>query len=486
MNALDKDPYQLRAIIKKNLMPFTIILSLGFIFYACNDSQNPVADAGDATIYSHQSQLLNKINEPVTIADYIVTFSRTYDQNEDQTTFSYNVNNANNVRPVANDFSLKLLDCQNVPVEITPDDEVNFTGELIIWNQAISASVNERDYSITYSGELSIGEAEATIKRGGFGETKTLPGPSCNTEIETYTISGYVYVDANENEIKNNNESGIGNVTVEVLDGNGIDVIYSQRTSNDGSYEFTVIGDNNYTVKVPDNTVDESDFNEQLFALFNATTDTSISLTVTEDKPDQNFGFLPDIDVITSKFSSGEIELDTKNFQYWRKQLLLAINSERTPGRGNRVQDIPAMDESTTDLLEYLEEIEENFLLPNIFNFGPNIDSKRLQAAYNILQPPARTIEQELCVELLTAELNIVSGRGSGTQELDLAIAAFGEFFAADGHCISSTNTSNGNMLMSNSVTETIPFTMTSSATTSSGTTLLRSFNGGGGGVGSK
>ncbi|MGE0084616.1 MAG: SdrD B-like domain-containing protein [Desulfococcaceae bacterium] len=65
------------------------------------------------------------------------------------------------------------------------------------------------------------------------------------------TVSGIVFVDSNGDGILNNDEKGLGGVTVELTDANG-NVIASAVTAGDGSYIFINVVPGDYTVRETD------------------------------------------------------------------------------------------------------------------------------------------------------------------------------------------------------------------------------------------
>jgi protocatechuate 3,4-dioxygenase beta subunit len=82
----------------------------------------------------------------------------------------------------------------------------------------------------------------------------TVTGPNLPNndfgELKPSTIGGYVYVDANNNGIKDNGEVGIGGVIVTLTGQNdlGTAISLSQTTAADGSYQFASLRPGTYTV----------------------------------------------------------------------------------------------------------------------------------------------------------------------------------------------------------------------------------------------
>jgi len=451
---------------------FVFILAFGLFMQSCSDISSSIADSDqkDQTVLnieSDNSLLIGNTSEPVLINGYIVTFSGKSNYTDSDgniySTFSYNVT-GDGVTAASNNFVMEVPVCAGSPISYTPLQSAKLSTNSITWESSLSSSSN-RDYSITYAGDLPVGYVDATINSGNTTETKEVPGPCKGI----YSISGFVYVDANDNEVKNQSESGIGNVTVHLIHESGEE--YSQKTTSTGSYLFTVFTGSNsvdFTVEVRSETADMTDFNEQLFNSYTATTmPPSSDITVlNSDSSNNNFGFLPETQKILNQFSDGSILLNTEEPKFWLQQLRLA-------SKDNKNAVITA-----TEFEQYLTEIE-GLLLDDPFKFGDN----KIDGALDILSRPTKTDLDVLLVELLTAELNIVSGRGSNSPEFDLALIAFGESAAAELIGLSTVN-----VLMSNSTTEIAQFSTSAALTsTTDAQLLLSAFNRtgtGGGGVG--
>jgi hypothetical protein len=447
------------------------IFAFGMFIQSCSDMSSSVADPDQkntdiSKVQPDNTLLMGSISDPVVINGYTVTFSGkstiTNSEGDVYSTFSYNVA-GDGVTAASNNFVMEVPTCAGSPTAYSPLQSAKVSTNSITWESSLSSSSN-RNYSITYSGDLPVGYVNATINSGNTTETKEVPGPCKGI----YSISGFVYVDANSNEVKNQSESGIGNVTVHLVHESGEE--YSQKTTPSGSFLFSVFTGSNsvdFTVEVRSETADMTDFNEQLFSSYTATTmPPSYDITVlNSDSSNNNFGFLPETQKILSQFSDGSILLNTEEPKFWIQQLRFASKNNR-----NAVI-------SATEFEQYLTDIE-GLLLDDPFKFGDN----KIETALDILTRPTKTDLDVLLVELLAAELNIVSGRGSNSLDFDLALISFGESVAAD-----LLSTASANNLMSNSTTDAVQFSTSSTLTsTSDAQLLLSSFNrsGSGGGVG--
>lgn len=433
-----------------------LYLIAAVLLYSCSDIQSPVGEIEQTPV----STVTGIPGESVAINNYVVTFNgKTYDNGTDQSTFSYTVTGTG-VEPALNNFFIEVPQCAGSPVAFHPVESAKVTEGGITWEASVP-SEGSQDYRITFSGDLPIGAVNATVESGNTAETAEIPGPCKGV----YTISGTVYVDANENQQKNISESGIRNVTVSLVgpDNN----ILNQITTNQGTFRFSVFTGSNsvdFDVVVSESTVDTTDFNEQLFDTYTATTPVRTTVTVhNADVTGTDFGFIPQTQRIILQFEDGSILLNTEEPKFWIKQL-------RSAQKGNGNAEI-----TPEQLLGYLNVIE-GLLLENPFQFGDN----KIDAALDILTRPIKSDFESLLVQLLTAEFNVVSGRGSNSLDFDLALLAFGESAAAEAAAAPAI-TSSTSTTASTSVTST-----SFSSSLSDAEALLSSFNssGGGGGVG--
>lgn len=385
----------------------------------------------------------------------------------------------------------------NMPSRMMSDGEPNFSVSKV---KEIVDHVRANSDAYTYAGNspyMVFARTDDSSQNGGF-----VPCEGDPEQCEGYvSISGSVYVDGNSNEVKNSSESGILNTTVRLTDEEGTD--HYIQTDENGMYSFVVqTGDQEktFTLEVPEQTEETEDFNEGLFDSHFSTTPTSgVTVTAsTEDVTGVNFGFEPKVGDLIEKFNSGEIATNTEPRIFWVKQLIIGLASE--------ILGFTIDTEVPNDVLnEHLLDIED-LLLEEPFIFPEN---KIYSALLLILSDD--TDQEQLLSQLLTAELNLVSGRGSATPELDLAIMAFGESAAAEfngsGADLRAGMTLEENapvsmsefdsiqteddakallrkIIKSNSIT-TEPMPSTSSVALDDAEPLLRSFNLSGGGGGS-
>ncbi len=285
-----------------------------------------------------------------------------------------------------------------------------------------------------------------------------------------YIISGTVFVDADEDTVLDNNESGVAGVSVILetySEGAQVDTV---STDASGNYSFTVDFTDTFVVRVELNGVLPNDFNEKLDDFFEPTTSLQLSLIISEEEesgaefPDNNFGFTPDTDQIIEDLESNQLETNGRDFKFWRKQLLFAWN------RGKGSPEIP-----TETILQYLDGIEE-LLLHEPYQFK---DSNEARDAWEIVQKNPKKLIDKLKKELLIAELNYFDQRGLvNNLDLQLSIMAWGESLVAE------VTSSAPNQMMGKPASAEIAAVSNTTLTTA--VKIFTSFNssGGGGGVG--
>jgi len=266
---------------------------------------------------------------------------------------------------------------------------------------------------------MVFARTEDSSQNGGFVPCESGDADQCEGFV---SISGSVYVDANSSEEKDSSESGIQNTTVTLTDDEGME--FHTKTEQDGFYSFIVYtGDDekSFTLEISEETEDTEDFNEGLFDSYLPTTPTSgITVMVdTENSTGINFGFEPQVENLIERFNSGEIETNTETRKFWAVQLTAGFISEATGLSLDSYVEVPK-----DSLILYLSEIE-NLFLDEPFQFGEDNVDKLFSAWKTILRND--TDLDKLLAELITAELNVVSGRGSGSLDFDLALLAFGE-----------------------------------------------------------
>ena len=373
------------------------------------DTLSDVDSSGSPALASEVDE--DGINK--TILGYEVNFSsRTYDG--EQTTFSYKVTRPNSGTAAPNYFFLESPECAGEPVSFQPSPSggmyIEDDLEGIRWTSTGIAPGATATFSVTYDGEIHPGIVLVGLKVGYNEEHRKLLG-ACKSSPYRFNLSGSVFIDGDGlGTFDSAVETGFGNVTVKLFDHND-NFLRSTKTADDGSYLFQVAkGD--YTIKVLESTPHPDDFNEQLYTYFDPFGATDIPVyDVCEDAPNNNFGFAPDDKKIAADLKSGTIPTTAEKVTWWTREFRFAIK-----GIGN-----PRL--STAELTGFLEAVED-LRLPEIFDFD---DSDPFGDAFEILNRPAKSEQDQLERELLAAELNFVAGFGSNTREFDLAVFAFAE-----------------------------------------------------------
>lgn len=295
------------------------------------------------------------------------------------TTFNYRVSGTGQT-PQLDSFNLEVPLCAGAPLSWNQTQSAKVEGGRIIWNKSISKDGSE-DFSITFSGKIEIGIVQTEVVRASNGVRGTILGPCQGT----YSISGNVYIDANSDKIKQDSESGIGNLPVALINNVNNQTIATVPTLSNGSYSLKVVqGD--YTISSQIALLDNN---------YKPTTPTFLNLgIVNTNKSNIDFGYLVDSKKVTEELNEGIIQTNTEPTKFW----VLVI---RQAGNRNALYTNP-------QILTLLSAVE-NLLLPEPFNLG----SDKKKGALEILTRPIRTDLDAFLQQLLTAELNILSGRGA-------------------------------------------------------------------------
>lgn len=330
---------------------------------------------------------------------YTVEFrGRTLNKNDQgnviSTTFKYRVS-GNGATPQLDSFFLETPNCAVSVLSFSPAKAAKAENGGIKWNSSVSKDGFE-NYSITYSGEVSLGLINATVTRGSNIGTEKLIGPCAGVS----TISGSIFIDANNNRIKDFNESGLAGIPIELIDNISGAMFISRPTIVTGAFSIMVIN-GDYSIRVLPGIVNQN---------YRPTTDILKNIGVVDGvSSNNNFGYFRDAAKMKRELEDGSIRGNTQPLDYWVAQL----NQKSTGAVKYNI------DYSPQQIATFLNTIE-NLFLPEPFFFGDN----KIENAKNILNLK-RNQETEINLflqQLLTAELNIVSGRGvfkPGTIELD-------------------------------------------------------------------
>lgn len=355
-------------------------------FNSSNEMLN-TTDADVAIMASVSEDYFDRMLEPYkteTINTYEVSFiSQEFKYSGDEiisTTFHYSVSGGGET-PQLDSFFLETPGCAGPPVSWSPTQSSKLEEGGIKWNSSVSTN-GSQNYSVTFEGKVDLGIIDATVTRGSRTETKTIVGPCSGV----FTISGTLFIDADGGGIKDDSESGLGGFIITLFNESG-EIVAEVPTAEDGSYSIKVLK-GKYSVQSLD---------EILNANYTASTDISIELDVVEDEMGADFGYLIRSGKIIEEIENEVILVNTEPTEFWLDQLSRA-------GRRN----YPSVAEMEALLISI-----EGLLLPDPFQFGTN----KIEGALSILRTknPAKneTEASELLRQLLTAELNIQSGRGA-------------------------------------------------------------------------
>lgn len=327
-----------------------------------------------------------------------------------QTTFAWTLRGPGN-QPVSRSMVIELPECAPEPLSISPaanaavgwHPETEIFG--VVWDlQTDSDNQGARTYTITFPGDVPLGEVHAALTQGTETTVSTLPGP-----CQGFEISGQVFIDADGDGVQSEDEElGIAGVLVELSDQQGrtLGVV----TGQDGAFVFhRFAGD--YTLSIDLENTDY--FNAQLTASFEATTPLVREITVGPDSPDNDFGFNTLVDEVVEDIVQGDLQTDGYTRQYWREQVRLALVSgdyhETWQGK---------------TLLDLLTEVQD-LALREPFRFTPG---QEYEQALRLLSPDPQDAYLSLQGELLATELNYTISRGLVEgDDLQLVLIGWGE-----------------------------------------------------------
>ena len=395
---------------KHIIVPALIMLLLGLA--ACSDTRDPASP-----LHSADKDLLPSGGDPVDIDNFAITYDgRSFDG--EQTTFQWTVAGTG-AGPGLSYFFVELPACAPTPDGFMPTEGAFFhtftnpdvTG--LKWRLSLSSGNTQgRQYAITFPGDVPEGTVRG-MYNNGLMQVRDIPGPCAGA----FEIAGTVFIDADANGIQDAAEGGLGNVVVEVSAAGG--AVATVVTDSEGRYSVGR-GAGTWTVTVDTAAYPEA-FNPTLAMSFAATTVLSREVTVGPDAAGVDFGFNASIDDIITDLETGEILPSGESVLWWKTQFREAIrqsnlyvlhNGEEAEHRTNGVTGTnnpprPSYYDPQT-LLGFLAAIEDLYL-PLPYEFTPG---QELESAHQALRHTPVDDYEDLYRELLTTELNFVSGRG--------------------------------------------------------------------------
>jgi len=365
----------------------------------------------------------------------LVYQSSSYDSDNDQTTFMYQLQNttapgttpSGGILGVFTTVLVELPPCAPAPSAVNPPDGAQiYTNANGIYGVEWGVGYDDNPnliYTITFPGDITTGTVRSMVSTGGQRFISNVSGP-CEGD---YVIDGYVFTDADQSGNKGGTELGISDVTVTLTGG---ETTATTLTDSDGHYTFSV-GAGEYTVSVDSATTSNTDYNESLYGDWEPTNAQSRAVTVGPNSTGNDFGWEPDVAGIIARLDAGDITTNGKSYKWWRKELLRVIN-----GNANTAY-------TAAELLAFIHEIEDTALLDE-YDFTPG---NELQEVYDILNNHFFGEDDDgnsillntkndqgrhdayafLVRELLTFELNHVSGRGFDDEQLRAILINWGE-----------------------------------------------------------
>ncbi|UAA37999.1 hypothetical protein KIH87_15075 [Paraneptunicella aestuarii] len=282
-------------------------------------------------------------------------------------------------------------------------------------------------YTLTVNGECNAVATEYSVKGGTYFAIGETMGPSAgdgggDPEITTYSISGSLYIDANNNQSLDSDEPALNNTTVQLLDDSG-SIIAEAFSDGNGNYTFEGLLPGNYTVVVPEATADiDSDFNESLTEYYNTWSNLTPVTVVSQDVADVDFGYSADMGAVLDDLDPTDPDADGYSFigsgktiGFWKHQHAVALK-----GKGRAHID----SETLTDYLTTIESL----WLSNPYQFG----AAKISASNDILSARTSDETELLNKQMLATELNHVDGRGlTDNLELQATLLAYGEYVSA-------------------------------------------------------
>ncbi len=178
--------------------------------------------------------------------------------------------------------------------------------------------------------------------------------------------------------------------------------------------------------------MDNTDYNETLYQQWEQTNTQSRNVTVGPNSTGSDFGWEPDVDRIINLVDAGDITTDGKSYKWWRKEFLRVLNGNHNTAY-NEAELLAFVHtiESTALLDEYDftpgNELQEVYDILNNHAFGDDDGSSIMISSGKITDDGRHDAYAFLVRELLTFELNHVSGRGFNDVQLRAILINWGE-----------------------------------------------------------
>ncbi len=293
--------------MKSARITFVLLTFVLLNLVACSGQQTPteVPTAVQVSSLNHAVMSTSSTFPAILINNVWVQFDgRTVDSRG--TTFSYTLT-ATGIGSDPTHFTVQIPECTDDPVAYSPTNSVSInydpTTELygIDWHLNFdSSNPTPLQYSVTFPGEVPLGEVSGAIRSGDERTVGTIPGPCAG-----YDISGTVFTDANQNALLGSRRVGdrqrsrgigrLGRVTCR-----------PPRPTTAVAYVFRKAA-GSYTVRIPtDGSAYPGSFNGQLADSFDPTTPLSVDVTVPPESTGNDFGFHPQTQELIFNLESGD------------------------------------------------------------------------------------------------------------------------------------------------------------------------------------
>ncbi len=384
--------------------------TLTLLLTSCSRQQTPMSPAPESSgISDFEGSAPLTFGPSVIVRGYSVRYDgRTVASGK--TTFTYTVSGTG-CDPTLSNFVIQLPPCAPAVVYSSPSGASIGNDPItcwygVKWSQSLGTNAS-RTYSIKFSGDVPEGLTRVAVKAGHGFDTAVVPGP-CGG----FVIEGIVFVDSDGNGSQDPaDEPGQVGVTVTLVDGAGT---ASATTDANGSYSFRRL-DGTYTVRI-DATTAASDFNEDLFQSFSATTATSVGITLGPDAT-VDFGFKPQTAELTTDLNEGVLTSTGVPAKFWIKVFKDAKKGKSQDGF------------TPASLIALLNQIEGAFF-SDVYQFTPGSE---FQEALDLLDKKPKDPIEDLRRELFVTELNHFSGKGIvGHAELMASLQWYGESLIVD------------------------------------------------------
>lgn len=352
-----------------------------------------------------------------------------YDPASDQTTFYYQLT----AQSWEKDLSHWVLAFGGSFVAATPSSPVALgldptTGLVgLKWDGGQKSGTTET-YSLTVKGLAFIGFIDYAVKGGTYYAVGQTFGPAGPFVSQLYSISGNVYLDANDDQTLDAGEPSLPEVEVQLFDNQG-SLVAETTTDASGGYSFDSLGAGTYVVSIPSDATNA--FNPSLTRYFSSPQEALPVTLANTDSTGNNFAFVLDPVRVIADFDSNDSDGNGvvltgtgRTIGFWKHQLTVALTH-----RGHAQID-------AATLLDDLYSVQ-GLYLADPFQFPPGSEYSQ---ALDILAARTSDAVGLLKKQLLATELNHVAGLGLDNKTLQGVLINWSEYLAANDQSFSREN----------------------------------------------